>query len=340
MARLFHDGFTGERMALRRWLHTLSAKLGRPKYLVLLDTTNGCNLRCTFCTRDNAKIQQMTTPELDCILGKLRGHISSLQLSCAWEYSVARNAAGIVRMVGKYRIPSTSIYTNGNILTDEIAEALIEARLNDFVVSIGETKRETYENLRRGGSFERVIANVKKLAALKEERNSPLPLICANLTVVNSNIAELPDFVELAHSIGIGRIVGRHLILNKGLDMSLETISDKARANEIIDAAEARARAIGMEFSVPRYHDVAEPRNCRAPWGQLYIGSNGDVSVCPRIHLYAKLGNLLEESFESVIEGKEMKSLKQQFSEGRFENPVCQVCMAGLETELPIEQGF
>jgi len=282
----------------------------------------------------------MTTPELEFILDNVSRHVSSLQLSCAWEYSIAKNAAEVIRSIGSYRIPLTSIYTNGNILTDEIAEALIEARLSSFVFSIGEAKRETYENLRRGGSFERVIANVKKLAALKKERNSTLPLICANLTVVNSNIAELPDFVELAHSLGIGRIVGRHLILNKGLDMSSETISDKARANEIIDAAEARARALGVEFSVPRYSDGAEPRSCRAPWGQLYIGSNGDVSVCPRIHLYAKLGNLLEESFQSVIEGKEMKSLKQQFSERRFENPVCQVCMDGLETVLPIEQGF
>ena len=312
----------------------------KQRYSVLLDTTNGCNLRCAFCTRNNDKIVRMKTEELDLILGKIRKHISAMQLSCAWEYSIAKNAPEIVRTVGKYKIPSTTIYTNGNILTDEIAEALVDARLNDFVVSIGEAKKETYEKLRRGGKFERVLANIRKLDGLKRERKSRFPRICSNLTVVNSNIDELVDFVDLAHSLGIERIIGRHLILNKGLDMDNEKVRDKARANSILDIAGEKAADYGISFSIPKYEDEQKPKHCRAPWTQLYISSNGDVSVCPRIHVYAKIGNLLTDSFRNIINGSAMADLRRQFDERSFSNPVCGVCMDNLETELAIDQGF
>lgn len=310
------------------------------KYSIFLDITNGCNLKCAFCTRNNDKIVRMKTEELELILDKTHKHISAMQLSCAWEYSIAKNAPEIIRTIGKFKIPSTTIYTNGNILTDDITAALIDARLNDFVVSIGETKKETYERLRRGGKFERVLANIKKLDSLKKERKSRRPRICSNLTLVNSNIDELVDFVELAHGLGIERIIGRHLILNKSLNMDNEKIRDKARVNSILDSAEKKAAGYGMSFSIPRYKDEVKPKQCRAPWSQLYVSSNGDVSVCPRIHMYAKIGNLLTDSFKSIIGSSAMADLRKQFDERSFSNPVCGVCMDNLEAELAIDQGF
>ncbi len=319
---------------------SIDSILNKKNYSFFIDITNGCNLRCTFCTRNNDKIVQMRTEDLERILDKSHKHISAIQLSCAWEYSIAKNAPEIIRTIGRYSIPSTTIYTNGNILTDDIVEALITSRVNDFVVSIGEAKKETYERLRRRGKFERVLANIKKLDRLKRAKKSRLPRICSNLTVVNSNIDELVDFVDLAHSIGIERIVGRHLILNEGLDMDDEKVRDHERVNNILDGAEKRAAGYGMSFSIPKYEDTVKPKQCRAPWSQLYISSNGDVSVCPRIHLYAKIGNFLTDSFKSIMNGSSMADLKKEFDNHSFSNPVCGICMDSLETERAINQGF
>lgn len=310
------------------------------KLSLLLDTTNGCNLRCVFCTRHNDKIIRMSTQEFNCILGKTHEHIRTMQLSCAWEYSIAKNAPEIIRAMGKYKIPLTSIYTNGNILTDDIAKALIDAKINNYVVSIGEAKKETYERLRRGGNFEKVISNIKRLNSLKKGQESWFPHICANLTIVNSNIDELVDFVELAHRIGIKEIRGRHLILNKNLDMDYEKIKNKDRANHILCVAEKKAVSYGMHFSIPKYEDKLKPKQCSAPWKQLYISSNGDVSVCPRIHMYEKSGNLLKDNFEEIIKGVAVTELKRQFKQHSFNNPVCGICMDNLETEFEIDQGF
>jgi len=319
----------------------LAQKLAcRSMYAVLLDTTNGCNLRCSFCSRDNGNIELMSTADVSVLLGKLDGKVASLQLSCAWEYSIAKNAVEIIRLIGRYNISHTSIYTNGNIFTDNIAEALVDARFSDFVFSIGEVRKETYEKLRKGGRFEKVIENIRRLYQIKKARNSRFPRICANLTLVNSNIDELVDFVDMAHDLGVEKITGRHLILINGLDMSGEVIIDKTHANRIIAVAEQKANLYGIEFHVPRFEKNPEPKSCRSPWQQLYISSNGDVSVCPRIHMYAKIGNLLTGTFHDITRGKEMKDLKRQFKESNFSNPVCGVCMENRETECAIDQGF
>jgi hypothetical protein len=56
--------------------------------------------------------------------------------------------------------------------------------------------------------------------------------------------------------------------------------------------------------------------------------------------MYAKIGNLLTDSFESIINGMAMTDLRRQFDDRSFRNPVCNVCMDNLETELAIDQGF
>jgi len=310
------------------------------QYSILLDTTSSCNFRCIFCSRDNSNAVFMSDSELNVILSKLRDRICSLQLSCAWEYSVGNNAADIIRVIGNYKIPYSSIYTNGNILTEELALAMVGAGINEVVFSIGEANKQTYESLRKGGKFESVVGNILRLVEYRERCNATFPKVCTNLTLVNSNIGELIDFVNLAHRIGVQRIVGRHLILNEGLDNSEEVIKDTATANAIIENAEKIASSLNIDFSVPRYQNYSEPKHCRAPWQQLYISSNGDVSICPRIHVYEKVGNLLDQNLDMICNSNQIRELKSQFRKRTFVNPVCGICMDNLETSQTINQGF
>lgn len=307
---------------------------------VLIDVTNSCNLRCVFCPRSNSRPESMTAEDFRAVLSKIGSVTKKLQLSCAWEYSIARDAREIVEILGEYDIPTTTICTNANILSDDLARAIVRSRIRNFVVSIGETCKDTYERLRKGGRFDRVTANIRKLVQIKAEMDSPLPQVCANLTLVRSAIEELPAFLDLAHDLGIQSVSGRHLILNEGLDMRNEIIHDKAAANALIRQARERAGIHSISFSIPEYGEAPTPRECRAPWRQLYISSDAGVSVCPRIHRYALLGNLKTQPLEAILGGRDMRGLKREFARGQFSNPVCATCMAGKEEEVPIEQGF
>ena len=307
---------------------------------VLIDITNGCNLRCSFCTRSNEKTIKMTTADFKNILEKIHTYTRSIQLSCAWEYSIANNASEIIETLGRYSIPEITIYTNGNLLPDYLANTVIKAGINNFVVSIGEVKKETYENIRKGGKFEKVINNIQKLTRLKKENKSILPRLCTNLTLINSNIDELIDFVSLAHELGIEQIRGRHLIINKGLDIHAERITDFKRANTIIAQASKKASTNGIKFSIPYYSEINKPKECLAAWRQLYISSNGDVSICPRIHRYEKIGNIIHDDLKNILTGSTINDLKKQFVMRDFKNPVCRICIQNKESEIAIDQKF
>lgn len=310
------------------------------KISALIDTTDGCNLRCSFCSRKNSKIEMMSSADFSILVDRIRPYVDTVQLCCAWEYSIAPNAHEIVRLLGNCRFNKSTIYTNGQILPDQLALSIVEARINNLVFSIGESKKETYEKLRLGGKFERILENIAKVRDLKLRMGVQAPLLCANLTVINSNLGELPDFVDLAHRLGIAEIRGRHLILNEGLEMNDEVIRDTVLANAILDSSEQKARGYDMEFNIPRYGDTLTCKDCRAPWTQLYIGSNGDVSVCPRIHKYVVIGNILKQDMQQILTSPAILSLQQQMQERRFTNPVCGICVENLETRQAINQGF
>lgn len=310
------------------------------KISALIDTTDGCNLQCSFCSRKNSKIEMMSTENFSTILKKIRPYVENVQLCCAWEYSIAANAHKIVKLLGNYQFSSSTIYTNGQILTDQLAQSIIEAKIDNLVFSVGEAKKETYEKLRRGGKFEKVLKNIVKVSDLKQHMDAKVPRLCANLTLINSNIAELPDFVSLAFHLGISEIRGRHLILNEGLEMSDEVIRDTVNANAIIDLSEQKARAYGIAFNIPRYGNSVRSKNCMAPWTQLYIGSDGNVSVCPRIHRYAVIGNILQQDMQQILTNPAILSLQQQMQKRQFANPVCGICVENLENQQAINQGF
>ncbi|MRR53109.1 MAG: glycosyltransferase [Deltaproteobacteria bacterium] len=316
------------------------ANANRPPIAAFIDTTDGCNLHCSFCSRNNGKITMMNVEEFGLILDRVSPYINSLQLSCAWEYSISPIAGDIVRTLGRYNIETTTIYTNGQILSEALAASIIEAGITNLVFSIGEAKRVTYERIRKGGSFDRIIGNITMIKRMKERTGAAWPRLCANLTVINSNIAELPDFVDMAHGLGITEIRGRHLILNEGMEVDTEIIRDAARANHIIETARSRAARYGITFQVPLYSRDGGEKNCRAPWSQLYIASNGDVAVCPRIHKYSTIGNLLQQEMGPLLAGTELTGLRRQMESRSFNNPVCGICIQNKETEIYINQGF
>ena len=185
-----------------------------------------------------------------------------------------------------------------------------------------------------------MLENIRKIGRLKNEYQSDYPQLSANLTLINSNISELPGFVDLAHDLGIQHITGRHLILCEGLDIDHEIIRDEVMANSLIETARKKAAGYGITFAVPGYSSRTAPKSCRAPWDRLYISSNGDVSVCPRIHVYEGTGNLIREDCEDVMDSTQLADLRNQFMTGNYKNPVCGICNENREEKIAIDQGF
>ena len=110
--------------------------------------------------------------------------------------------------------------TNATLLFPDRAEGFLEAGLDWIAYSIDGATPATYEKIRVGASFEKVMKNIAGVQQLKERRKSKKPKTMLFFVMMKENVHELPAMVKLAKSMGIDQIVAKNLdvILKEGDD--------------------------------------------------------------------------------------------------------------------------
>jgi MoaA/NifB/PqqE/SkfB family radical SAM enzyme len=203
----------------------------------------------------------------------------------------------------------SSIVTNGTILPEEMLEKVVRAGISRLTFSIDSADKEMFEHIRRGGDFDRILENIRKLQVWKAARGSSVPSVQINCILMKDNIGELTRIIELAKELGADELNIRHVIPIDGLEMKKQSLYDQREmADAAVLAASRRAREIGLYMptvplfdeskrdgaanavarmtdrtkrTVKKYIQVnwMKPR-CRQPWENLSIHPNGDVYPC------------------------------------------------------------
>ena len=157
-------------------------KTNRPLYAPLeyyFDYTNKCNLRCKDCY--NKKHLGQTTMELDNIaniikemgeLGIKRVYLAggepTIDIPALKTYIDTAYENGI----------TTSMVTNGTLLTDELCRYLLSRELVDINVSIDGWDEESNKLRRNDGMFKEAVEGVKRLVKIKKELGNTVTEIC------------------------------------------------------------------------------------------------------------------------------------------------------------------
>jgi radical SAM protein with 4Fe4S-binding SPASM domain len=86
---------------------------------------------------------------------------------------------------------------------------------------------------------------------------------------------------------------------------------------------------------LPRGHGFKQLRNMSEPCSELYNGliihANGDIGICARKDLEGTLtiGNLYQDSLESVWKGKALRSMRENWRKGNIPT-ICKTCYSYL----------
>ena len=123
--------------------------------------------------------------------------------------------------------PATTIgfATNALLLTRRRAEHLLEKESVKFVVSLDAATGEMYRFMRPSSDFERVSHNIKyytdRLRALRRDRS----WVRINMSICETNLEEVPGFVDLANELGVQKVTFNHL--NEGLTHIIEGVDGR-----------------------------------------------------------------------------------------------------------------
>lgn len=198
-------------------------------------------------------------------------------------------------------------------MTDEIARELILMGIERIYLSIDAATKSTYEKIRVGADFDRVVANFRRFVELKRELKSPLPELCFRMAFFKDNIHEVEGLLDLIHSFGSAEDLGDEPSINiVGL---LEFEETRGWVREIdqatVDRANQKAKKYGfiIYWSHPTHvEEDKAPMDYCTFWSEPYVMIGGYVLPCCAILMSNKrpflekhaFGNLRQQSIKQI----------------------------------------
>ena len=332
-----------------------------------MDLLNKCNLRCPMCMMSHPShyrrpLQQMSPALFERLAAEIFRHVHALSFTLGAEPLLHPEFPRFLEIASRYHIPQIYAVTNGILLTDVIARALVEHGMHVLAVSIDAACPETYRQIRIGGNWDRLMANLRGLQRIKRELGSQTPRLELTFVLMRRNIAELPDLVELAAELGAYSVNAVHMVPFEGLDMASESCSlVKETTNEMLVRARARAEACGLLFGAPALFgaSAAEPpgaagaarfglrvgqgaRNaprCPFPWHFAAIDMLGDLVPCGWWHRQPGMGSLRSEPFLSIWNNERYRQLRAEHETGVLRE-TCRACPAAGIGSVDGESAF
>ncbi len=117
-----------------------------------------------------------------------------------------------------------SILTNGLMFKEFHARVpYVISNLQELGVSIDGASRDTYERLRLGGRWEKILEGLESISEQKKKHNFEFGL---HMVVQNDNWKEMDDMLELGHRYGADRVYFNPIEdWNTGIDFSLQNFT-------------------------------------------------------------------------------------------------------------------
>jgi MoaA/NifB/PqqE/SkfB family radical SAM enzyme len=349
-----------EKNAMRRYFQKpgsqseLTGHAHEEPVCLYLETTNRCNLLCVTCPRTYEELEpEADMPwELFTTLIDQYPKIARVVLHGIGEPMLVKDIAQRVKYL-KDRGIYVLFNTNGTLLNDANGRALIEAGLDELRVSLDAAESEVYQMVRGKDFFAKIVENVKNFTRLQREMNAPKPRVSLWLTGLRETVDQLPNFVRLAHEVGVTEVYLQRLVFfdegANGLARAESALFEHTTAAEeaLIKEAEDVAAELGVMFSASGAVDPGESIRmqqndapwslCRRPWSLMYITANGRVLPCCIAPFSMKgygaftLGDATQSSLREIWNGGEYV----RFREGLLTSappPACSNC--GLRWSL------
>ena len=248
-----------EKNRMRRYFEKGEEQLGatveHEPVCLYLETTNRCNLLCTTCPRTYEQLEpEADMPwELFSSIIDQYPKIARVVLHGIGEPMLVKDLAARVAYL-KERGTYVLFNTNGTLLTETNGRALIEAGLDELRVSLDAAEAGVYEMVRGKDFFAKIVTNVGNFTRMQREMGAVLPRVSLWLTGLRETVDQLPEFVRLAHRVGVYEVYLQRLVFFDE-PMSGESLARSESAlfehtTEREEALIAEAGRVAAELSV------------------------------------------------------------------------------------------
>lgn len=260
----------------------------RPRF-IQLETVTKCNAKCPFCPQNELDrgVPSMSDDIWQKVVDDTRGWGVTYRPFLTNEPFVDVRQPEICRAI-KDGDPTAKVEhnTNGELVTEKTARAMLEAGVDIMRFSIDGLSRECYEPSRVGVSYDRVYERVPAFLKIwreegYEERGVFTEIRCIR---VPENEHELDAYREF-----------------------WEPLCSSVVITEMYQ----------WPWTGQKPEDVVQ-KPCLKVLDELFVYANGNVTVCCwDVHERAVVGNVLEQSVEDIWTGYATNHLRALLDDGR-----------------------
>jgi radical SAM protein with 4Fe4S-binding SPASM domain len=237
------------------------------------------------------------------VVDQVSGYSSVIRLHNMGESLFHKKISEFIEY-GKKKKLKTVLSTNASALSEKTTKKILDAELNELLISFDGTSKETYEICRSKAKFEKVLRNINRLLELKAANGKSFPKITMSLIDMPMTHNEVEKF----KNNWTPRVESVRIKAARNWDGSSD------RINQLVD--------------VPGKRKETQP--CFWLWSKFVILWDGRVVPCC-MDYDAKyvLGNVKEKSLQEIFNDKPIQELRRLHIEGKvFESELCRGCSA------------
>lgn len=248
-------------------------------WLVLVDPTSACNLKCTGCwSAEYGHLIQLSYEDLDRIVTEGEELGIHAWLMTGGEPLIRK--ADILKLAEAHPYSSFHIFTNGTLIDDAFCEEVV--RLGNIAPSISLEGFEEVNDLRRGkGVFQKVMHAMDTMKKHKLLFGTSICYTSSNYKTVTSD-----EFLDMIISKGVKYTWYFHY-MPVGNDASTDLLlTPEQREYMYHRVREIRAGEGGKPIIAVDFQNDGEYVSGCVAGGKYYchINPNGDVEPCVFIH--------------------------------------------------------
>lgn len=268
-----------------------------------------CNLKCPMCPLsveiNSEKNKNLFPFELykKIIVDGVKQGLSAIKLNYLNEPLLRSDLEEFISYAKENGILDIYLSTNGLLLSEKRIHSLIESGLSRIQISIDAYSEDIYDQIRPGGDYKKVVANVLNFIKIKKSLNLELPIVRVNFVKTELNEHQLDDFIlfwrDKVDMLGIQEMI-------KPPKSSKELHSKKTEEKQNFQ--------------------------CSFPYKQLVITAEGNVLPCCTFYgEEMPLGNIFEnEEILTFWNSRKMKELRTLHKNHNYRaNPICKKCIEG-----------
>jgi Predicted Fe-S oxidoreductases len=285
--------------------------LSTPSFITI-EPVCGCNLACPECPVGTGELWRqrgrMKAEMLKSILKSIAKRAIWANLYFQGEPLLNSNLPELVQILSARRV-FTSMSTNGLLLTEELANNLMNSGLKEIIFSIDGSTEKEYLTYRRGGSIEGAWSAVATMVAVRKSKRAMFPRIVVQCLVTSANENGLVIVRQRALSMGADVVEFKTLHLHHGVDSLhlLPTIQQYSRY------AEKRRKPC---FNFP----------CFRLWSTAVLSWNGELALCCMDKEVEVLNTQLGSNLNVEWTADGFQLLRRDSINDRYGLPLCKSC--------------